>query len=124
METFDQAMRAGQAQYQDVIDALTAAGYPATFTQTGGMNAALEVLLEGGWALLITDAEDSLSWERTTQRGWGVGLFAPDEQYMVAPQAFGETPETDTETLLSLVPEVLREGVAGTTTGGRTDHPH
>ena len=121
MERFDQAMRAGQAQYQDVIDALTAAGYPATFTQTGGMNAALEVLLEGGWALLITDAADALSWERTTQRGWGVGLFAPDEQYMGAPLAFAETPETDSHTLLRLVPQVLREGVAGTTGGNRPD---
>ena len=121
METFDQAMRAGQAQYQDVIGALTTAGYPATFTQTGGMNAALEVLLEGGWALLITDAAEALSWERRTQRGWGVGLFAPDERYLVAPQAFAEAPDTDTDTLLRLVDEVLREGAARTAAGGRTD---
>jgi len=32
------------------------------FTQTGGMCAALEGTLEAGQHLLITDAEDSLSW--------------------------------------------------------------
>lgn len=121
METFDQVMRAGQAQYQDVIDALTAAGYPATFTQTGGMNAALEVMLEGGWALLITDSDEALSWERRTQRGWGVGLFTPEERYLVAPQAFAETPATDTDSLLRLVHRVLQQGAAGATAGDRTD---
>ncbi|MCZ2814482.1 hypothetical protein O2W15_23880 [Modestobacter sp. VKM Ac-2979] len=49
----------GQSQYQDVIDGLSTAGLPATFAQTGGMNAALEVLLDGGHSLLITDFEDS-----------------------------------------------------------------
>ncbi len=71
-------MRHGAAQYRDVLDRLAAGGLSATFTQTGGMNAALEVMLDGGYTLLITDAEDSLSWQRE-QQGWGVGLYPPDQ---------------------------------------------
>ncbi len=67
-------MQFGHDRYVDVIDALNDAGLPATFTQTGGMNAALEVTLETGQYLLITDAGDSLSWNREQQNGWGVGV--------------------------------------------------
>ncbi len=59
MLDYDSTMRAGAARYQDVLDALRVAGLPATFTQTGGMCAALEVMLDSGHTLLITDAEDS-----------------------------------------------------------------
>jgi len=37
-------------------------GLNAAFTQTGGMNAALEIHLDGGAHLLVTDADDSLPW--------------------------------------------------------------
>lgn len=107
MLTYAETMALGQAQYQDVLDDLAAAGYPATFTQTGGMNAALEVMLEAGWALLITDAADALSWERADQRGWGVGLFAPEGRYLHAPGAFAETAATSTDSLLALIRQVL-----------------
>ena len=65
----DEAMAVGTARYADIIAALEAAGLPTAFTQTGGMCAALEVTLEAGQHLLITDAEDSLSWDRGEQRG-------------------------------------------------------
>ena len=57
----DEAMAVGTARYADIIATLTSVGLPTVFTQTGGMCAALEVTLEAGQHLLITDAEDSLS---------------------------------------------------------------
>lgn len=107
MLSYEETMTLGQARYQDVLDALAAAGHLAAFTQTGGMNAALEVVLEGGWALLITDAEDSLSWDRATQEGWGVGLYAPDERYDGTLLAWSSTDDVDTSSLLALVEQVL-----------------
>lgn len=40
--------------------------------------AALEVVLDGGHTLLVTDSEDTLSWVRDQHDGWGVGLYPPD----------------------------------------------
>ena len=54
-------MNIGQNRYQDVLERLGSAGLPATFTQTGGICAALEVMLDSGHTLLIADAEDALS---------------------------------------------------------------
>jgi hypothetical protein len=79
MLDYQTTMKIGQSRYQDVLDLLQAQGLGATFTQTGGMNAALEVLLDSGHTLLITDAEDTLSWDREEHRGWGVGLYPPDQ---------------------------------------------
>lgn len=79
MLSFDATMEIGAARYEDVLAQLAVAGLRATFTQTGGMNAALEVLLDSGHTLLVTDAEDSLAWERDEHRGWGVGLYPPEQ---------------------------------------------
>jgi hypothetical protein len=57
MMSYDETMRWGEAQYADVLQELQAAGFPAVFTQTGGMCAAIEVPLEAGHRLLITDAD-------------------------------------------------------------------
>ncbi len=103
----DEAMAVGTARYADIIAALEAAGLPTVFTQTGGMCAALEVTLEAGQHLLITDAEDSLSWERGEQRGWGVGRYVTDSEYDDGPLVFCDSPNTDTDTLLRLVRAVL-----------------
>jgi len=103
----DDAMAIGSARYADVIATLNGAGLPTVFTQTGGMCAALEVTLESGQHLLITDAEDSLSWEREEQRGWAVGRYATDSEYDDGPLAFADSLDTDTDTLLGLVREVL-----------------
>jgi hypothetical protein len=105
--TFDQEMAAGASRYADVIAALNTAGLPTVFTQTGGMNAALEVTLETGQHLLITDAEDSLSWNRDHQRGWGVGLYSNESEYDDGPLAFGDSDDCSIETLLVLAGEVL-----------------
>jgi len=103
----DDAMAVGKARYADVIATLNDLGLPTIFTQTGGMCAALEVTLEGGQHLLITDAEDSLSWEREEQRGWAVGRYVTDSEYDDGPLAFGDTEDRSVEALLVLVREVL-----------------
>ncbi len=63
----------GQSLYQDVLDHLRAAGLPATFTQTGGMCAALEVLLDKRAHALITDARTRCRGTARSTRGWGRG---------------------------------------------------
>lgn len=73
MLSYDATLTVGASPYQDVLQVLREAGLDATFIQTGGMNAALEVMLEGGSTLLVTDAEDSLAWNRKEHEGWGWG---------------------------------------------------
>jgi len=110
--SLDEAMAVGTARYADVIGALEAAGLPTVFTQTGGMCAALEVTLEAGQHLLITDAKDSLSWDRGEQRGWGVGRYITDSEYDDGPLAFADNAgsgDASIETLLGLVRDVLRD---------------
>ncbi len=108
MLSYRDTMLIGQASYQDVLDSLTAAGFGATLTQTGGMNAALEVLLDGGHTLLITDAEGSLSWDREEHQGWGVGLYPPDQANTDGDcLAFESTDDRSTAALLPLVNAVL-----------------
>ena len=108
MRDIQAAMVLGTERYSDVIDALTAQGLPTFFTQTGGMCAALEVTLETGRYLLVTDAGDSLSWNRAEQAGWGVGLYRPGSEGDDGPERFAEDEDsTSTETLLRLVREVL-----------------
>ena len=69
----------GAEQYADVLAALEEEGLPAIFTQTGGMCAAIEVQLETGRTLLVTDAEDTLAWAWAEHEGWAVGLYAAGE---------------------------------------------
>lgn len=108
MLSYESTMAVGQAQYQDVLDLLDAAGFGATFTQSGGMNAALEVLLDGGHTLLITDAEDSLAWDRAEHAGWGVGLYPPDQANEGGDcLAFDSTDDGSPSALVPLVHDVL-----------------
>lgn len=117
MTCYEQALAVGRTRYRDALDGLADAGLSATFTQTGGMNAALQVQLETGHALLVTDAEDPLSWDRAEHRGWGVGLYPPD-----APGADGEclafdrTDDGSVEALVPLAHRVLDAFLGG----GRT----
>lgn len=73
------AMAYGAAQYADVLDAFRAEGWDASFTTTGGNCAAIELTLDDGAYVLVTDADDTLSWERDEHDGWSVGLYVPDE---------------------------------------------
>lgn len=109
MLSYEQTMTMGAESYRDVLALLASAGLPATFTQTGGMNAALEVLLDSGHTLLITDEEDSLSWDREEHRGWGVGLYPPDQANTDGEcLAFDSTSDGAAEALPELAFQVLR----------------
>jgi hypothetical protein len=115
MRDIQAAMDLGADRYRDVIDALNAQGLPTVFTQTGGMCAALEVTLETGAYLLVTDAGDSLSWDRAEQAGWGVGLYRGGSEGDDGPERFAEDEDsTSIDTLLRLVREVLSPASTGT----------
>lgn len=108
MLDYDTTMGIGQSRYQDVLNHLASAGLPAVFTQTGGMCAALEVTLEAGYQLLVTDAEDSLSWDREEHQGWGVGLYPPDQASTDGEcLAFDSTDDGSPSALVPLVGAVL-----------------
>ncbi len=107
---YEETRRWGAAQYADVLQVLWGAGFKAAFTQTGGMCAAIEVRLEGGATLLVTDADESLAWERAQHRGWGVGLYPPDNDYDAGPHVYNDTEGGSAEALLALVELVLIAG--------------
>lgn len=117
MMTYEETMAWGAAQYADILKAL---GPGSTFTQTGGMCAALEVQLETGHTLLITDGEDTLSWARAEHEGWWVGLY-DDREDNDGPMACGQVDDSGVEALLALVTDVMfrRNGTdqSGTTAG-------
>jgi hypothetical protein len=104
---YEAQMCAGAREYADVLQELNELGLPAEFTQTGGMNAAIEVQLETGAHLLITDAEDSLAWRREEQRGWSVGLYR-DPERTDGPAAFQMSESADLKTLISLIKSVMQ----------------
>lgn len=72
--TYGETMEWGARQYRDVLDALAAVDLDGEFIQTGGMCAALQVTLDGGYYLVFTDHENTLSWSRVEHEGWYVGL--------------------------------------------------
>jgi hypothetical protein len=111
--SYEETMRWGATQYADVLAALRADGLPATFIQTGGMCAAIEAQLETGHTLLITDAEDTLSWARAEHAGWGVGLYYEREDNDGA-LAYGQVDNGETGALLDLITDVMyrRNGTA------------
>lgn len=106
-QRYEATMMAGAAQYQDVIDALNEAGLPTSFIETGGMNAALEVQLEAGETLLITDAEDAPPWDRADQEGRSVGRYVREGEYDDGPIAFATAPNTQLAALERLLHSVL-----------------
>lgn len=75
--SYEDTLAWGARQYHDVLDELAQVGLEAEFTQTGGMCAALQVMLDGGYYLLLTDRDDPLSWSRAEHRGWFIGLYPP-----------------------------------------------
>lgn len=108
MLAYQETLQVGADRYHDVLTVLRRAGLGATFTQTGGMNAASEVVLDGGHTLLITDAEDSLSWGREEHQGWGVGLYPPDQANTDGEcLAFDSTEDGSPTALLPLIEVVL-----------------
>lgn len=107
--TYEQTMAWGAKQYMDVLDALAEVGLGGEFTQTGGMCAALQVILDGGHYLLFTDLEDTLSWDRREHEGWYVGLFENEERRVVdGPVRWLLDPDGSPEKAVELAVRVLR----------------
>lgn len=106
MMTYEETMAWGAGQYSDVLVRLGGEGLPGNFIQTGGMCAAIEVSLETGRTLLITDAEDSLAWARAEHAGWAVGLYEPGE-HCDGPLTYAQVDGSDTTSLLDLIRDVM-----------------
>jgi hypothetical protein len=108
MMTYDETMRYGASQYADVIGTLNARGLPAEFTQTGGICAAIMITLEAGYYLLLTDREDTLSWDRAEHEGWFVGLYEHEDRRTAdGPLRYAESADGSAPAAVALVDEVL-----------------
>lgn len=68
-------MADAERTYRDVLEQLWAASIPAFITQTGGMCLAIQIPGPTGTHFLLTDREDSLSWEREPDQGWALGYY-------------------------------------------------
>lgn len=102
---YDRQLAAGANEYAAALFALREAGFPCEFSQTGGMNAAIEVRLERGW-VLVTDTDDALPWQKTYQRGWGVGYYT-DHSWCEGPVEFVDRADPRPELLPGLIRECL-----------------
>lgn len=74
---YQEHMAEAERRYSDVLEALLSVGVYARMTQTGGMCLGIEIPFRDGY-LLLTDEEDSLSFDRRLEQGWGVGLYDAD----------------------------------------------
>lgn len=72
---YDEQIAEAERTYADVIAKLRGAGIAATVEQTGGMCLAIEIPGPHGTHFLLTDREDSLSWERDPDQGWALGYY-------------------------------------------------
>lgn len=112
--TYEETMAWGADQYRDVVAALRSAGLAAEFTQTGGMCAAIMVPLDGGHYLLLTDLEDTLSWDRSDHEGWWAGLYEPEERRTAdGPLRWLESEDGDAAEAVRLAQAVLRNRAIG-----------
>jgi hypothetical protein len=102
--TYEETMRRGAAEYADVLDALLHAGLPGHFTQTGGMCAAIEIQLEADSSLLITEADDTLCWDRQQHASWGVGFYG---EWDDLPSVYLESTEGDLDSVMTTIERVL-----------------
>lgn len=100
-------MQYGVSIYAHELSLLVSSGLPTIFTQTGGMCPALEVKLETGQTLLITDFAEPLPWDRQEQRGWRVGLYPPPDVDDQEPLRDAGVEDTSAAALLALVRQVL-----------------
>ena len=106
--TYEEEMRRGAAEYSDILAGLTAAGYNAEFTQTGGMCFAIQVHLNSASYALITDKEEILAPTRDGHRGWSIGIY--DMQDTSDPIRFESTDDGTLSGLLALASNVFGDG--------------
>jgi hypothetical protein len=107
MQSYEESMAVGSAGYKDVLAQLAKANLSACFVHTGGMNAALQIVLDGRYSLLVTDVEESLSWDRPDHNGWAVGLYPPESEYDGETVAYASCEDGSLSALLLLVRFVL-----------------
>jgi hypothetical protein len=111
-EAYARQMHEGEQQYIHVLHLLEDMGLPAHFTQTGGMNAAIEVTLASNHYLLVTDAESSLAWRWIDHRGWMVGRYRlpeTEEDDTTDPLGYRTTDDGSSDALVVLIQEVLSD---------------
>ncbi|OFV75138.1 hypothetical protein [Rhodococcus erythropolis] len=102
VNVYGQSIEYGTLQYLDVLDLLSSIGYRATFTQTGGMSAAIELAIDENKFALITDADGPLAWEREDHHGWAVGVY----EYQDTSDAvtYESTTNSSVEALMGILP--------------------
>jgi hypothetical protein len=107
--SYEETMRRGAQQYRDVLDALAAVGLEGQFVQTGGMCAAIEIMLDGGYYLLLTDEADTLARDRTEHAGWQVRLYGPEGREAVdGPLEHASDPDGSAASAIFLSQTVLQ----------------
>jgi hypothetical protein len=109
---YEATMAYGAAQYADVLKALKDVGLDGSFVQTGGMCAALEIALDGGAIVLVTDRDDTLSWDRGRHEGWGVGLYGAGCEDSEATE-YLESGDGSVQGLIDLLHDLLSTVVRG-----------
>jgi hypothetical protein len=82
------------------------------------MCAALIIYLEAGYYVLITDEEDTLSWDRTEHAGWCVGLYADPDLHVDTDGSISDAqaPDSGIPALIKLIDQVMDPGSLGLTT--------
>lgn len=98
---YERAMRDGTEEYGDILRLLTENGYRPEFTQTGGMCAAIELKVDDGHYVLITDNDQPLPWARSEHSGWAVGVY--DSEDVSEPILYATTSDSAPAALVELL---------------------
>ncbi len=111
----DDATAFGARQYWDVLQLLTRAGLQADFVVDDDGGAAVQIQLDSGQTLLVTEVDGPLPRLREDHRSWGVSLHrtrrGPDEE---GPAAWdGSQDDGSLKALLPLVSGVLLDTMRG-----------
>ncbi|MEH3078067.1 MAG: hypothetical protein PGN11_15625 [Quadrisphaera sp.] len=105
----------GHGEYCDVLDLLDRAGLDASLTHDGDELRAIEVVLDDGQALVITEVDGCLAARRAEHRSWGVSLY-PVGAERGEPVAWDGVPDDGSpEALMPLVSGVLLDTMRGPT---------
>ncbi|MBC3760939.1 hypothetical protein ACUN7V_18100 [Quadrisphaera oryzae] len=105
----------GRAEYGDVLALLDRAGLDASLTHDGDELRAIEVVLDDGQALVITEVDGCLAPRREEHRSWGVSLY-PVGAERGEPVAWDGVPDDGSpEALMPLVSGVLLDTMRGPT---------
>ncbi len=105
----------GQTEYGDVLALLARAGLDAALTHDGDELRAIEVVLDDGQSLVITEVDGALAPCRAEHRSWGVSLY-PLGAERGEPVAWDGVPDDGSpEALVPLVSGVLLDTMRGPT---------